>query len=135
MLSLDAPSNSPQFHVFGGHVTFSRKPIIQKIHKTSPRAGFCETAHSHLVREGNGTSYCYTKSQVFSAFAAPKWNTGDFIVRHYTVATGTRREQQQQNPGDSPCFERYSDARNTVQQRLGRTPPPSMVWNQLHTRE
>ena len=69
------------------------------------------------MREGKGTSYFYTKSPVFSALAAPKWNTGDFVVRHYTVATGTRTQQQQQNPRDSPCFERYSDARNTVQQR------------------
>ena len=92
MLSLDAPSNSPQFHVFGGHVTFCRKPIIPKKHQTAPRPGFCQASHSHLVREGKGTSYFYTKSPVFSAFAAPKWNTGDFIVRHYTVATGTRRE-------------------------------------------
>ena len=81
---------------------------------------------------GKGASYSYTKSPVVSALAAPKWNTGDFVVRHYTVPTTgsdrhARREQQQQNPGDSPCFERYSDARNTVQLRLGRTPPPSMV--------
>ena len=34
VLSLDASSNSPQFHVFGGHVTFRRKRIIPKIQKT-----------------------------------------------------------------------------------------------------
>ena len=33
VLSLDSPSNFPQFLVFGGHVTFCRKPIIQKIQK------------------------------------------------------------------------------------------------------
>ena len=31
VLSFDLPSSSPQFHVFGGHVTFRPKPIIQKI--------------------------------------------------------------------------------------------------------
>ena len=41
VLSLDAPSKSPQIQMFGGHVTFCIKPIIQKIDKISPRAGLC----------------------------------------------------------------------------------------------
>ena len=62
------------------------------------------TCHTSCGRDWGQTTLTQNTE---NTIAAPKWNILG-IVQHYTVATGTRREQQQ-NRRSSPCFERHSD--------------------------